>query len=79
MPPRLVAQLKRQSLQRVEVILSLRESPNGRARNLGAKMAQGKFLVFADDDAILGDDSVLERLVEPLRRYEDMGMTGVSQ
>lgn len=77
--PRLVEQLKRQSLQRVEVILSLRESPNGRARNLGAKMAQGKFLVFADDDAMLGDDSVLKRLVESLRRHEDVGITGVSQ
>ena len=39
--PRLVEQLKRQSLQRIEVILSLHEFPNGRARNLGAKMAQG--------------------------------------
>jgi glycosyltransferase involved in cell wall biosynthesis len=77
--PRLVEQFKRQTLQGVEVILSLRESPNGRSRNLGAERAQGKFLVFVDDDAILGDDSVLERLVEPLRKYGDVGMTGVSQ
>ena len=77
--PRLVEQVKRQSLQAVEVILSLRESPNGLARNLGAKIAQGKFLVFADDDAILGDDLVLQKLVEPLRRHEDVGITGVSQ
>jgi glycosyltransferase involved in cell wall biosynthesis len=77
--PRLVEQFKQQSLEQVEVILSVRESPNGYARNLGAQMARGEFLVFADDDAILGDDSVLERMVNVLRKHEDVGMVGVSQ
>jgi len=77
--PRLLAQLEGQSLRAIEVILVVGESPNGRARNLGAEAALGEFLVFIDDDASLGDDQVLEGLIAPLREHEDIGMTGVSQ
>ena len=77
--PQLLDQLKQQSLLAVEVILSIGESPNGRARNLGADAARGQFLVFIDDDAALGDDHLLEHLVAPLRERKDLGLTGVSQ
>lgn len=77
--PQLLGQLKEQTLKAVEVILSIRESPNGRARNLGAEVARGEFLVFIDDDASLGDDQVLARLTEPLKKRNDVGLAGVSQ
>ena len=77
--PQLLAQLKTQHLTAIEVILSIGESPNGRARNLGAEAARGEFLVFIDDDATLGDDQMLERLVAPLKERSDVGLAGVSQ
>lgn len=77
--PQLLAQLKEQRFKAVEVILSIGESPNGHARNLGAEAARGEVLVFIDDDASLGDDQVLERLTEPLKERNNVGLTGVSQ
>lgn len=77
--PRLIAQLKGQSLKALEVVLVIGESPNGRARNLGADAARGEFLVFVDDDAILGNEFILERLLAPFKDRDDVGLTGVSQ
>jgi len=76
---RLVDQLKEQSLQSIEIILSIGESPNGHARNVGVEIARGKFLVFIDDDVILGDEQIIEKLLKPFDEYPDIGMTGPAQ
>lgn len=77
--PRLIQQLKEQDLKSVEIILSTAESPNGHARNLGAEIAKGEFLVFIDDDALLGHERVLTHLLAPFKTAQSIGLTGVSQ
>jgi cellulose synthase/poly-beta-1,6-N-acetylglucosamine synthase-like glycosyltransferase len=78
LPPALTDSLKRQDwpLAEVEVVVGVR--PNGRARNVGAARTHGDALVFVDDDAILGDDTVLRKLVQPLSD-PTIGVTGASK
>lgn len=61
-----VASIARQSLTPDEVEVVAGVSPSGRARNIGASRTSAPVLVFVDDDARLGDDDTLARLVEPL-------------
>jgi GT2 family glycosyltransferase len=50
--------------------------PNGRARNEGVRRTDADVLVFVDDDARLGDVSLLARLTEPLAADATIGVTG---
>lgn len=76
---KLVQQLKDQTFQSIEIILSIGESPNGHARNVGVEIAQGKWLVLIDDDVTVDQNDLLERLIEPFEQRQDIGMTGPSQ
>ena len=78
MLPKLLDQLKRQTFQDYETILKIGDDRQGRAINNGAKEARGEYLVIMDDDIVLGDDNVLERLVETVREGEKIGMAGAS-
>lgn len=62
----MLASVGRQTLQpeEVEVVTGVR--PNGRARNVGLARTRSPVVVFVDDDAVLGSDDTLTRLVEPL-------------
>jgi cellulose synthase/poly-beta-1,6-N-acetylglucosamine synthase-like glycosyltransferase len=60
----------------VQVVVGVR--PNGRARNTGVARTHGDVLVFVDDDAVLGDETVVRRLVAPLRDPA-IGVTGASK
>ena len=75
----LVEQLKEQSFTSSEIILSIGESSNGHARNVGVEIARGRWLVFIDDDVTLGHERVLENIIQPLRENPQIGMTGPSQ
>ena len=75
---RLLGDIKRQTIKDLEVILVKGVRPNGRARNEGVKKAQGDYLVFIDDDSILGHERVIENLVSPLEKDKRIGMTGAS-
>lgn len=75
---RLLGDIKKQTFKDLEVILVKGVCPNGRARNEGVKKAQGDYLVFMDDDTILGHEGVIENLIAPLERDEKIGMTGAS-
>jgi GT2 family glycosyltransferase len=61
----------------LEVVVGVR--PSGRARNLGVARTSAPFLVFVDDDAVLGSDDLLERLVAPLREDSAIGVTGTAK
>lgn len=76
---RLIRQLQGQTLKTLEIILSIGESPNGHARNVGVEIAQGQYFVFIDDDVELGHEKVLANLIEPFTRLPGIGMTGPSQ
>ncbi len=74
----LLASVRRQTLQpsEIEVVRGVR--PNGRARNQGVARTRAPLLVFVDDDAVLGDERVIERLVAPLAD-PSIGVTGASK
>jgi GT2 family glycosyltransferase len=76
---RLKEQLAKQTLPPHEVIVVGGVSPNGRARNEGVKQASGDYLVFIDDDVLLGHDRVIEGLIRPFQERKDVGMTGPAQ
>jgi len=63
-------------LAEIEVVVGVQ--PNGRARNVGVARTHGDVLVFIDDDAVLGDATLVRRLVEPLRDPA-IGVTGASK
>jgi Glycosyltransferase like family 2 len=75
----LLASVRRQTLQpsEIEVVRGVR--PNGRARNQGVARTSAPLLVFVDDDALLGDERVIERLVAPLLADPSIGVTGASK
>src|SRR5262249_22870422 len=60
-----------------EVVRGVR--PNGRARNLGVARTTAPLLVFVDDDAVLGDECVIERLIAPLLADPSIGVSGASK
>lgn len=62
----------------VEVVVGVR--PNGRARNEGVAQTHGEILVFVDDDAVLGNEHVIDHLVTPfLSGDRTIGVTGASK
>src|SRR5437867_9537577 len=67
---------RRQSRPPDEVIVVAGVRPNGRARNEGARRTRAEILVFVDDDARLGDERLIERLVAPLIADATIGVTG---
>jgi hypothetical protein len=75
----LLASVRRQTLQpsEIEVVRGVR--PNGRARNQGVARTSAPLLLFVDDDAVLGDQRVIERLVAPLLADPSIGVTGASK
>jgi GT2 family glycosyltransferase len=62
----LLDSLARQTLQPAELEIVTHVRPNGRARNLGVERTRSPIVVFVDDDAALGAEDTLARLVEPL-------------
>jgi len=74
----LVQDLETQTLRPREVLVIKGISPNGLARNSGARRASGEVLVFLDDDVRLGHETVLEYMVG-LLEDERTGMVGAAQ
>lgn len=74
----LVHDLESQTLRPWEVLVIKGISPNGLARNMGARRASGEVLVFLDDDVRLGDERVLEGMVG-LLEDQRIGMVGAAQ
>lgn len=71
--------LKGQSWPADEVEVAVGISPNGRARNVGVAATGAAYLVFIDDDAVLGDQHALENLVRPLVEDPSIHITGASK
>jgi GT2 family glycosyltransferase len=76
---RLLESIQRQTYQpsQVEVVVGVR--PNGRARNQGVAKTHSEYLVFVDDDAILGSDDVIQKLIDPLIADPSIAITGASR
>jgi hypothetical protein len=75
----LLESVRRQTLAPAEIEVVRGVRPNGRARNLGVARTSAPLLVFVDDDAVLGDERVIEHLVAPLLADPSIGVTGASK
>ena len=71
--------IKQQTFCDYEVIVIKGVSPVARARNLGVQQARGEILLFIDDDASLGHESILAMMAKLLKDDEQIGVVGVSQ
>lgn len=75
--PLLLEQLKRQTVwDQVELIVIKGDSRQGRAINVGAGLANGRYIITMDDDETLGDDRVIERLLEVMENNLAIAMAG---
>ncbi len=75
----LVEKLMRGSVSPDEVVIIENISPASRARNLGAKKTVGDILILADDDIIIEQNDLLERVVSALLSSDSIGICGTSQ
>jgi hypothetical protein len=75
----LLASVRRQTWQPAEIAVVRGVSPNGKARNQGVRQTSAPVLVFVDDDALLGDEHVIEHLVAPLLHDPTIGVTGAAK
>ena len=75
----LLASVRQQTLQPVEIDIVRGVRPNGRARNQGVARTTAPLLVFVDDDAILGNEHVIANLIAPLLTDPTIGVTGASK
>ena len=73
----LIDDIKHQTVLADEIVLVRGVWPRTRAHNKGAEAASGEFIVFFDDDVRLGNDQIIEKLVEPLREGK-VGITGAT-
>jgi len=75
---RLLAQLERQTFQRIEAVIVEGDRRQGRAINTAAAIARGELLVTMDDDTRLGHDDLLQRIVDAFDADASIGMAGVA-
>ncbi|MCF6285546.1 MAG: glycosyltransferase [Candidatus Hydrogenedentes bacterium] len=76
--PRLLESVERQTFSDYETIIIEGVSPQGRAINQGASQAKGELLLILDDDSMLADEHVFERIVAAIDSDERIGMAGAS-
>ena len=73
---RLLQQLQAQTLSDLEVIIVRGDSRQGRAINVGASLARGKYLLTLDDDSSLPDQQVFATLVRAMEADPGIGLAG---
>jgi hypothetical protein len=75
---RLLKQIQEQPFQSLEVIVVKGDRRQGRAINTAAAMARGSLLITMDDDTVLGDTGVIQKLVAAFDKDPTIGIAGVS-
>lgn len=74
--PRLLQQIYSQNMRSFELIIICGDPRQGRAINMGAAMAQGKYLLTLDDDTSLPDREIFAKLTAAMENNPDIGMAG---
>jgi GT2 family glycosyltransferase len=74
--PKLLVQISRQECSDFELIVVRGDPRQGRAINVGAALARGKYLLTLDDDTSLPDPQTFSKLVRIMETYPDIGMSG---
>ena len=72
----LLVRIGRQDFRDFEVIVVRGDPRQGRAINVGAELARGKYLLTLDDDTALPDPGTFSKLVGIMESYPDIGMAG---
>lgn len=72
----LMRQLCTQSFQDFELIVIKGDKRQGRGINIGAELARGEYLLTVDDDSSLPDNETLQKLVDAMEAYPEIGMAG---
>jgi GT2 family glycosyltransferase len=76
--PRLLESVSRQTYTDYEITIIKGVSPQGRAINQGFSETRGELLLILDDDSMLADEQVFERIVETIDSDSQVGMAGAS-
>jgi len=74
--PQLLDQISAQTLKNYELIVIKGDSRQGRAINIGAGLAQGKYVLTLDDDTSLTDPLTFEKLVRVMEIEPQIGIAG---
>ena len=74
--PKLLGQIDSQNFSRFEIIVVRGDPRQGRAINIGAAVARGKYLMTLDDDTSLPDPETFDKLVAVMEAYPEIGMAG---
>jgi GT2 family glycosyltransferase len=74
--PALLEQIRAQNFPNFELIIIRGDTRQGRAFNIGASLAQGRYLLTLDDDTALPDRETFGKLLSVMEDHPDIGMAG---
>jgi glycosyltransferase involved in cell wall biosynthesis len=74
--PKLIEQIRKQSYSNFELIVVRGDFKQGRAINVGASIAQGKYILTLDDDTALHDSNTFSKLVKRIEKNTNIGIAG---
>ena len=74
--PKLIQQIQEQKYNGYEVIVVKADPRQGRAINIGAALARGRYLMTLDDDTALPDPMTFIKLQTILEKHRDIGIAG---
>lgn len=74
--PALLEQIQAQNFRNFELIIIRGDTRQGRAFNIGASLAQGRYLLTLDDDTALPDRETFGKLLSVMEDHPDIGMAG---
>jgi len=72
----LLHQISRQNYSEFEIIVVKGDPRQGRAINIGAAVARGKYLMTLDDDTSLPDLETFSKLMAVMEKHPEIGMAG---
>lgn len=73
---KLLRQIDNQNLKNFEIIVVAGDSRQGRAINIAAAIAKGKYLLTLDDDTALPDSETFQKLVDVMEKHSEIGIAG---
>jgi glycosyltransferase involved in cell wall biosynthesis len=74
--PKLIKQIQKQKFSDFELIVVRGDFKQGRAINVGASVAQGKYILTLDDDTALHDPDTFKKLVKSIEESTNIGIAG---
>jgi len=73
---KLLAQIGRQEYAAYEILVVRADPRQGRAINVGAALARGKYIMTLDDDSSLPDSMTFGKLVAVMEKHPEIGIAG---